>query len=191
MPPLKNLQWNICGMLSKFNLLRAAIDTDAFDIVLLQETLIWGGQLVSYKGYRAFYFLAVAERARWCGILVRNVLNRTRGPRPALCGEGVEVLTVMVTLTCVSLAFSWVYNDQTANPDMTKLLSRGNDELTFIGGYFNAHQERWGSERRNRTVLHFAATRGHASSRPPKHLAAHALCGKSAQPLIRIVPNRC
>lgn len=60
-------------MHGKFSLLQAAIDTDAFDVILLQKTLLPEGQSVSFKGYRAFYLPAVAGAARGCGILVKDV----------------------------------------------------------------------------------------------------------------------
>ncbi|XP_050691579.1 uncharacterized protein LOC126983125 [Eriocheir sinensis] len=151
------MQWNVCGVRGKVNLLRAAIGTDGFDVILLQETLLREGQSVPFKGYRAFYLPAVAGAARGCCILVRDVLPCSRVHRPVLCGAGVEVLAVKVTLPSACVAFYCVYSGPRAEPDFTELLSLANDEPTFIGGDFNAHHERWGSGGRNRAGRHLAS----------------------------------
>ena len=155
---LKLLQWNICGVRSKLNLLRAALAKEAFDVVLLQETLLREGQLTSLKGYRPFYLPAVPGETRGCGILVRDTIPCSRVPRPVRCGEGVEVLAVRVTLPNTAVDFYSIYSGQAAEPDFTELLSVASQEPTFIGGDFNAHHELWGSHRRNRAGRLLAAT---------------------------------
>lgn len=95
---LSLLQWNAFGVQGKLHLLRAAVEADNVDVILLQETLLPKGSTTTIKGYKAFHLISIIERIRGCSIHVRDSIPCVKLSNSISCGDGVEVIAVKLHL---------------------------------------------------------------------------------------------
>lgn len=176
------LQWNINGLRGKQHLLTADAKAEHRDVILLQETILPHDPYRIIRGYRAFHSAREEGRTRGCTILVRDCIPCTQIANPIDCGEGVEVVAVIIKLQHIELTVYNIYNNPASeNFDISEVLALCATTHTFIGGDFNAHHRNFGSRQQNRNGHHIVEVMANLpevkllNSKEPTHIAGGIL----------------